>query len=331
MPTSLSPRAARQQPGGGRLTPKAITAKGLGRFAALGRAGRSEPPIRGRLTPRSAAPPRGVFLPDGDRIRPAPARTTRDAGLARGAMPWSNSSTRIPSPSPPTTPVPAAHQGARLGGRASTARRSSRSIPRGCACWRARRCATSPSCCARRTSSRSRRSSTIPRPSDNDRGVALAMLKNAEVASGFVLPLCQDTGTATDRRQEGPAGLDRRQGRGVALAAASSRPTPRENLRYSQTLALSTVRREELRHQPAGADRPLRHRRRRVPVPLRRQGRRLGQQDLPVPGDQGAAQPGGAGEVPDREDDDARHRGLPALPPGLRHRRHLGRGDASRP
>ena len=33
-----------------------------------------------------------------------------------------------------------------------------------------------------------------PDASPNDRGVALAMLKNAEVASSFVLPLCQDTG-----------------------------------------------------------------------------------------------------------------------------------------
>src|SRR3989304_8014259 len=36
-----------------------------------------------------------------------------------------------------------------------------------------------------------------PEASDNDRGVALAMLKNAEVAAKGVLPLCQDTGTAT--------------------------------------------------------------------------------------------------------------------------------------
>ena len=35
-----------------------------------------------------------------------------------------------------------------------------------------------------------------PEASANDRGVALAMLKNAEVSADFVLPLCQDTGTA---------------------------------------------------------------------------------------------------------------------------------------
>src|SRR5262245_10519755 len=35
-----------------------------------------------------------------------------------------------------------------------------------------------------------------PEASANDRGVALAMLRNAEVASQGILPFCQDTGTA---------------------------------------------------------------------------------------------------------------------------------------
>ena len=35
-----------------------------------------------------------------------------------------------------------------------------------------------------------------PEASDNDRFVALDMLKNANIASGRVLPMCQDTGTA---------------------------------------------------------------------------------------------------------------------------------------
>ena len=55
-----------------------------------------------------------------------------------------------------------------------------------------------------------------PEASPNDRGVALSLLRNAVVAAGGRLPMCQDTGTAIDRRQEGPARLDRRQGRGVA-------------------------------------------------------------------------------------------------------------------
>ncbi len=40
-----------------------------------------------------------------------------------------------------------------------------------------------------------------------------------------------------------------------------------------------------------GADRDLRHRRRRLQVPLHGQGRRLGEQELPLPGDEGAAEP----------------------------------------
>ena len=35
-----------------------------------------------------------------------------------------------------------------------------------------------------------------PEASDNDRFVALEMLKNANIAAGGVLPMCQDTGTA---------------------------------------------------------------------------------------------------------------------------------------
>jgi fumarate hydratase class I len=36
-----------------------------------------------------------------------------------------------------------------------------------------------------------------PEASNNDRGITLTLLRNAEVAAGFVLPMCQDTGTAT--------------------------------------------------------------------------------------------------------------------------------------
>ena len=36
-----------------------------------------------------------------------------------------------------------------------------------------------------------------PQASDNDRYVALAMLRNADTAAKGILPFCQDTGTAT--------------------------------------------------------------------------------------------------------------------------------------
>ncbi len=36
-----------------------------------------------------------------------------------------------------------------------------------------------------------------PEASENDRYVALTLLKNAEIAAQGILPFCQDTGTAT--------------------------------------------------------------------------------------------------------------------------------------
>jgi fumarate hydratase class I len=44
-----------------------------------------------------------------------------------------------------------------------------------------------------------------PEASENDRMVALTMLRNADVASKGVLPFCQDTGTATIVGKKGNA------------------------------------------------------------------------------------------------------------------------------
>ena len=77
-----------------------------------------------------------------------------------------------------------------------------------------------------------------PEASENDRGVALALLRNAEVASGFVLPMCQDTGTATIVGKKGQrvwtGGRDEEHlSRGIFETYA------KENLRYSQTVPLT--------------------------------------------------------------------------------------------
>ncbi len=77
-----------------------------------------------------------------------------------------------------------------------------------------------------------------PEASENDRGVALALLRNAEVASGFVLPMCQDTGTATIVGKKGQrvwtGGRDAEHlSRGIFETYA------KENLRYSQTVPLT--------------------------------------------------------------------------------------------
>jgi fumarate hydratase class I len=77
-----------------------------------------------------------------------------------------------------------------------------------------------------------------PEASENDRGVALALLRNAEVAAGFVLPMCQDTGTATIIGKKGQrvwtGGHDEEH-----LSRGVFETYTKENLRYSQTVPLS--------------------------------------------------------------------------------------------
>ncbi|NJD10473.1 MAG: fumarate hydratase [Gemmatimonadetes bacterium] len=77
-----------------------------------------------------------------------------------------------------------------------------------------------------------------PEASDNDRGVALAMLRNAVVSARFQLPICQDTGTATVIAKKGQqvwtGGGDEAQ-----LAYGIYRTYTEENLRYSQTAGLT--------------------------------------------------------------------------------------------
>ena len=77
-----------------------------------------------------------------------------------------------------------------------------------------------------------------PEASANDRGVALTLLKNAVVASGFQLPMCQDTGTATIVAKKG-----QRVWTGARdeewLSRGIFETYQKENLRYSQTVPLS--------------------------------------------------------------------------------------------
>lgn len=76
-----------------------------------------------------------------------------------------------------------------------------------------------------------------PESSDNDRYVALSMLRNAEVASRGLLPFCQDTGTATIVAKKGQqvwtGGHDEE-----ALSKGIYKTYTEENLRYSQTVPL---------------------------------------------------------------------------------------------
>ena len=76
-----------------------------------------------------------------------------------------------------------------------------------------------------------------PEASENDRMVALMMLRNAEIAARGILPFCQDTGTATIVGKKGQqvwTGCDDAEW----LSRGIHKTYTEENLRYSQTAPL---------------------------------------------------------------------------------------------
>ncbi|MDQ8200013.1 fumarate hydratase [Pelagicoccus enzymogenes] len=77
-----------------------------------------------------------------------------------------------------------------------------------------------------------------PESSENDKHVALTLLRNAEVSAQGVLPFCQDTGTAIVMGKKGQqvwtGGNDEE-----ALSKGIYETYAKENLRYSQTAPLS--------------------------------------------------------------------------------------------
>lgn len=77
-----------------------------------------------------------------------------------------------------------------------------------------------------------------PEASDNDRMVALMLLKNAEIAAHGILPFCQDTGTATIIGKKGQAVWT--EGNDAEFLSKGIYETyTKENLRYSQTAPLT--------------------------------------------------------------------------------------------
>ncbi|HQR70449.1 MAG TPA: fumarate hydratase [Burkholderiaceae bacterium] len=80
-----------------------------------------------------------------------------------------------------------------------------------------------------------------PDASQNDKGVAVAFLRNAQISAEFELPVCQDTGTATIVAKKGQqvwtGGGDEE-----ALSKGVYKTYTEENLRYSQTVALDMYR-----------------------------------------------------------------------------------------
>lgn len=77
-----------------------------------------------------------------------------------------------------------------------------------------------------------------PEASPNDRGVTIALLRNAEVAANFILPLCQDTGTATIVGKKGQQVWTGARDEEY-LSKGVHKMYTEENMRYSQTVPLT--------------------------------------------------------------------------------------------
>lgn len=90
-----------------------------------------------------------------------------------------------------------------------------------------------------------------PEASDNDRFVAYDLLKNANIAAGGVLPMCQDTGTAIVMGKKGRRvwtnGEDK-----AALSTGVLDAYERNNLRYSQVSPLSMFEEKNTRNNLPG-------------------------------------------------------------------------------
>jgi len=77
-----------------------------------------------------------------------------------------------------------------------------------------------------------------PNATENDRMVALMLLKNAEIASNGILPLCQDTGTAIVMGKKGQQ-VWTGSNDAEAISKGIHKTYTEENLRYSQSAPLS--------------------------------------------------------------------------------------------
>jgi fumarate hydratase class I len=76
-----------------------------------------------------------------------------------------------------------------------------------------------------------------PEASDNDRFVAFELLKNANIAAGGILPMCQDTGTAIVMAKRGHRVLTDGEDE-ARLAEGIAKTYAEDNLRYSQLAPL---------------------------------------------------------------------------------------------
>ena len=179
--------------------------------------------------------------------------------------------------------------------------------------------------CGPRICSRSAAILDDPEASDNDRYVALTLLKNAEIAAEGILPLCQDTGTAAIFAKKGQRvwtgandaeWLSPRRLRllhagepplfpGRGRSTCGRRSTPAPICRPRSTSAAVAGLATSSSSSPKAAARPTRSF---------------------FPGDQGPAQSQELRKVGRPEAPLPRHLRLPALSSCLRHRRNQRRG-----
>jgi fumarate hydratase class I len=90
-----------------------------------------------------------------------------------------------------------------------------------------------------------------PEASDNDKFVAYDLLKNANIAAGGVLPMCQDTGTAIIMGKKGRLVFtdgEESDGDEAALAEGARDAYLKRNLRYSQVAPLSMFEEKNTRN-----------------------------------------------------------------------------------
>src|SRR5881392_4148356 len=90
-----------------------------------------------------------------------------------------------------------------------------------------------------------------PQASDNDKFVAYDFLKNANIAAGGVLPMCQDTGTAIIMGKKGRLVFTEDDDE-AALAEGARDAYLKKNLRYSQLAPVSMfVEKDTANNMPA--------------------------------------------------------------------------------
>ena len=166
-----------------------------------------------------------------------------------------------------------------------------------------------------------------PESSGNDRFVALDLLKNVNISAGGVLPMCQDTGTAIvmGKKSEGVlTGADD----GEAISRGVYDAYTKLNLRYSQLAPLTTYEEKntgtnlpaqiELYSTPSKDGKP------EYKFLFMAKGGGSANKSFLFQETKAVLNPERMLHVPRREDPLARHRRLPAVPPGRRHRRHVG-------